>query len=453
MLEKEMTIADIHWLKETYFSNPDRMLTFQKGEVVQQQGERNDRLYYIESGRLTGCHKTSQGSPLKIFSAGADQVVGIYSFFSPDSLSYTTVTADQDTVVYYASREDLPEKDSPNYVMFSENILPVVVNEIYLRQNLVVKNACEKEQAMKKLIQSEKLATLGQLAAGLAHELNNAIGVLQNKTLWMTERLKSFFNQKDKKSFYPFFLKGLEQGQISSTTEIRKRKEVLKSQLKIDDRLAKKLARIDLSKEDLDFLSRQDRGQFIENLDDYWETGLALHDMLIAATHTTHVIRSIKDLGSQNQSDMAECDIRLTFKKSLSLLSNMAKQVTVDLDLEREMKLMAREGDLIQVWVNLIKNAIESMIHAKTENPTIYLKSKNLSDRYILYICDTGPGIPAKLLPHIFQPNVTTKVTGLSFGLGLGLSIVQKLITSYGGHISVESEPGKTEFKIELPKV
>lgn len=453
MLEQEMTIADLQWLKEAFFSDPQRMLSFAKGEVVQKQGERNDRLYYIISGRIIGCHQPNNGSPLKIFSAGADQVVGIYSFFSPDSLSYTTVTAQEDTIVYYASREDLPQKGSLEYTMFSENILPLVVNEIYLRQNLVVKNACEKELAMKKLIQSEKLATLGQLAAGLAHELNNAIGVLHNKTLWMTERLKSFFNQKDKKPFYPFFLKGLELGQNSSSADIRKRKEALKSQLKIDDRLAKKLARIDMSEEELQFLSQQDRGKFIENLDEYWETGLALHDMLIAATHTTHVIRSIKDLGSQNQSEMSECDIRLTMKKSLALLSNMAKQVTVDLDIEREMKLMAREGDLIQIWVNLIKNAIESLLAAKTENPTVALKSENLHDRYILSVEDNGPGIPGSLKTHIFQPNVTTKVTGLSFGLGLGLSIVQKLITSYGGNITVESVPGKTKFRIELPKV
>lgn len=453
MLAEELKIlTDMDWLRERFFSNPDQRLELKKGDIVQKQGEVNERLYYIESGCLTGYHRPPKGSPLKIFSAGAEQVVGIYSFFSPSSLSYTTVKAEEDTVVYYTSKENMPAKHTEEHSQFSEHVLPIIVNEIYLRQNMVVKNACEKELAMKKLIQSEKLATLGQLAAGLAHELNNAIGVLQNKTIWMTGKLKNFFNQKDKEYYYPFFLKGLEQGQISSTSEIRKRKEALKSKLGLNDRLAKKLARIDLSEEDMKLLKKRDKG-FIENLEDYWETGLTLHDMQIAATHTTHVIRSIKDLGSQNNSEMGECDLRLTFKKSLSLLSNLTKRVQIDLEIERDMKLMAREGDLIQIWVNLIKNAIESLLSAETKEPCVCLKSENLKDKYVLHIKDNGPGIPAQLKARIFQPNVTTKVSGLSFGLGLGLSIVQKIITSYGGTISVESEPGKTEFRIELPKV
>ncbi|MCB0298951.1 MAG: histidine kinase, partial [Calditrichaeota bacterium] len=64
---------------------------------------------------------------------------------------------------------------------------------------------------------------------------------------------------------------------------------------------------------------------------------------------------------------------------------------------------------------------------------------------------DNGPGIPEDIRANIFQPNFTTKVEGLSFGLGLGLTIVQRLVDSYSGKISVTSKPGKTVFKILLP--
>jgi signal transduction histidine kinase len=64
---------------------------------------------------------------------------------------------------------------------------------------------------------------------------------------------------------------------------------------------------------------------------------------------------------------------------------------------------------------------------------------------------DNGPGIPKSLRQKIFQPNVTTKVNGLTFGLGLGLSIVQRIVESYNGEISVESEEGKTTFTVNIP--
>ncbi|UXP32267.1 ATP-binding protein [Reichenbachiella agarivorans] len=445
-------LTDISWLKEHYFSNPAQKITLKKGETILKQGEKNDCIFYLVSGRLTGHYKPKGGSQLLIFSTGEDSVVGIYSFFSADGCSYTTVNAEEDATVYYMSKAELPAKNHPDHQLFSEHILPIIVNEIYLRQMLVVKNATEKEITLKKLMQSEKLATLGQLAAGLAHELNNAIGVLQNKTQWLTNQLKVIFNQKEYEHLYPLFIKGLEQGQHSSTADARKRKEHIKKALKIDDRLAKKLARIDLTDEEIRQIAKQNQVDKIEEMDGFWEMGMTLHDMEIASTHTTHVIRSIKDLGSQNHSDVQECDLRLTFKKSLSLLSNMTRNIQIDLDVEKGLTLIGNEGDFIQIWVNLIKNAAESLSQAETKDPRIQLLYVPNPHSIHLQVIDNGPGIPAHLLPTIFQPNVTTKVSGLSFGLGLGLSIIQKIISSYGGNITVSSVPGHTSFDITLPK-
>ncbi|SHK11342.1 hypothetical protein SAMN04488028_10333 [Reichenbachiella agariperforans] len=449
---KLSSFTDTSWLKKHFFSNPAQKVLLKKGETILKQGEKNDRIYYVASGKLSGHHQPENGSILLIFQTGADAVLGIYSFFSPDGCSYTTVTADEDTTLYYMSKANLPAKDHPDHLLFSEHILPIIVNEIYLRQMLVVRNATQMEVTLKKLMQSEKLATLGQLAAGLAHELNNAIGVLQNKTQWMTDRLKTIFNHKEFDHVYPMFVKGLEQGQHCSTAEARKRKEQIKKTLKIDDRLAKKLARINLTDDEIQQIAKQNQSTAIEEMDEFWEIGMALHDMQVASTHTTHVIRSIKDLGSQNHSNVQACDLRLTFKKSLSLLSNMTRTISIDLAIEKGLMLVAREGDLIQIWVNLIKNAAESLVNAHTPNPSIRLVSELHQDSIQIQIIDNGPGIPHHLLSTIFQPNVTTKVSGLSFGLGLGLSIVQKIITSYGGTISVTSQAGRTAFNIQLPK-
>ena len=443
---------NIKWLKSNYFNNPDQIIDLKAGEKITHQGQSNDRLYYVISGKLTGYFKTEKEEKLDIFNAYGHMIVGIYSFFSEEGQSYTTVEAREDSKVVYLKKDQVPAEDDPGYGMFLKHMLPMLVKEIYLRQMTVVKRVSEKESVLKKLYQSEKLATLGQLSAGLAHELNNAIGVITNKAIILKERFMESFDTGDPNGVYRFFLKGLENGQSLSSSEIRNRKKQLVKQLSLNDKLAKKLARISLDDEEINFIAQRRNEAYIRKIDYFWETGLALHDMQIAADHTSHVIRSIKDLGSQNQSEVIICDLGSTVQKSLALLTNLVKRVKLNLEIEEGLTVLAREGDLIQVWVNLIKNAIESLLNSNVTDPEIFIKSEVSQRHFKISVIDNGPGVPANLLTKIFQPNVTTKVHGLSFGLGLGLSIVQKIVTSYGGSIELESVPGKTEFKVKFTK-
>ncbi|MFY0650849.1 MAG: cyclic nucleotide-binding domain-containing protein [Cyclobacteriaceae bacterium] len=445
-------LTNLAWLKAKFFSDPAQTIHLKEGESLMSQGEDNQRIYLIRKGKLTGYYKPESGERFEIFNSGKNMIVGIYSFFSEEGKSYTTVVARQPSEVVYVEKAQIPYEGDDDYTPYLKNMLPVVANEIYLRQMMVVRSTTDKNRAMKKLFQSEKMATLGQLAAGLAHELNNAIGVIHSKSLFLTERLKEAYDDGDSNGVYQFFLKGLESGQTMSSSDIRKRKKKISKKIDIKDSMAKKLARISLTEEEINFIAMRRNEAFIRKVDYYWETGLALHDMQIAANHTTHVVKSIKDLGAKSHVDMVDCDLRLTLKKSLTLLSNLVKRVKINVNVEKGLVMTAREGDLIQVWVNLIKNAIESVLNADIDKPEITLESEVTKRHYKIKIIDNGPGIPKNLQSSIFQPNVTTKVHGLSFGLGLGLSIVQKIVASYSGSIFVESEPGHTEFKVQFAK-
>lgn len=446
-------LPDTDWLKKEIFSNTNQRLSLKKGETLLHQHQTNDRLYFIDQGHLIGYYPSDSDSDLEIFNSTPRMVVGIYSFFSTSSQSYTTVIAQENTELSYIMRSQIPTEFHPNYIKFMEHIVPVLVNEIYLRQMMVVKKAEEKQLTIKKLLQSEKLATLGQLAAGLAHELNNAIGVIHNKTLWLTHQMKDYVKSKNGDDHYRFFIRGLEKGQTISSDEIRRRKKVLISEIGLSQKAAKKIAKFNLSETEIKLITDKRDETYINQANECWETGLALHDIQIASSHTTHVIKSIKDLGARNRDNTEQCDLRLTIKKALSLLSNPVKQVNVNVEVEKGLFMLAKEGDLIQIWINLIKNALESLINSRTLLPQINIQSENNHDSYTIKIIDNGPGIPEGLLTKIFRPNVTTKIDGLSFGLGLGLSIVQKIIQSYNGNITVESKPQNTVFKVQFPKV
>ncbi|MEM1408954.1 MAG: ATP-binding protein, partial [Bacteroidota bacterium] len=184
----------------------------------------------------------------------------------------------------------------------------------------------------------------------------------------------------------------------------------------------------------------------------FWELGYSLHDMHTATTHSSHVIKSVKSVGVANQNWTADTDINKTVQEALAILRSMTKNVEVEERFKPDLPLTeACSGELIQVWINLIKNAVESLIHSGTEAPKVQVATFNSEKSILVTITDNGPGIPQELSEKIFQPNFTTKVGGLSFGLGLGLTISKRIISEHNGKIELESQAGRTHFKIYIP--
>lgn len=442
----------LEWLFDNFFSKKGQIINVKKGQILLKQGDQNERLYYVMSGSVSGFLQPRDGEPLKLFTAHQDMIAGVYSFFSEDGHSYTTVMADDDSSICYLDKNQTPVEGDPKYGEFMKNVMPIVVHEIYLRQTKLMKSNIEKQQTMNKLFESEKLATLGQLSAGLAHELNNAIGVIQNQAIWLSEHLKAFFPDLEGNDAFRFYESGLLKGQRLSSSEIRKRRKKLTSGHHITDVQAKRLAKMNISDDELDFLLKRRSGQFMEQVTYFWETGQALHDINVASKHTSHVVHSIRELGAPTTNGMKVCYVHETIQKALTLLSPVLKKIELELNLNERLLITANEGKLVQAWLNLIKNAAESLIENEVENSKIAIDAAAHAKGIKVSIEDNGPGIGPELLPIVFQPNVTTKIQGLSFGLGLGLSIVQRIIIDLGGTIDVKSVPGATQFIVQIPK-
>ena len=441
--------VDISWLKEAYFSDASKQLRLNKGEVLLRPEEINERLFLVLEGTLVGYIQDETGEPFEIFRSSEGTFVGVYSYFSKKHRSYSTVVAEEPCLLAFIDKDQPTVRDAQGRT-FAEHFLPVIVNEIYKRQLLTQRVTLANQMAMKQLFRAEKMATLGQLAAGLAHELNNAIGVIQRKTEWLAERVSEYLKEKDTRNMYPFFEKGFRKGNWLSSLEIRQRKRELERRYSMDPILAKKLAKIGLSLDEMKAFASLSPGQ-IQRINYYFETGIAMHDIQLAANHAAHVVRSVKELGAANRELFSEIDLNHTVHEALSLAKKYLSGVDVRLDLGELPMLRGNPGDFVQIWLNIIKNAGESMAQDKERASTLLIHSEAQAYEVSVEIVDNGPGIPPEIQDRIFQPNVTTKVQGLSFGLGLGLSIVQRLVESYGGHISVESRPGRTAFRITLP--
>ena len=434
------------WLVNTYFSDPAYRIYLKEGETLMEQGSYNNRLFLVRKGSLQGYIINSDGRKEETLRATVNTFIGTYSFFSGKFSSMATVIAMENCELSYISRNQLVLPSIKGNSL-EQQFMPVIVADLMLRQGQLQKIAKEKEQALNSVMEHRRMASLGQMAAGIAHEINNAIAVLSRSTQWIIEHFHS--NWLDP-VMADIFETGLLQGRIFSSKEKRKRKKDISEKYHLNSREAGLLAQTSLNYQVLDSFA-ETLSEKAQSIYEAWELGATFYDMQVAADQSTHVVKSMKTMGVQHQVRQSKLHLNETILNALALLRYKIKPVSLNLNLNDLPTINANAGELIQAWVNLIKNACEAMLQDNNEQAELSIKSEYRNSKIRIIFKDNGPGIPDDLLSTIFQPNVTTKVEGLSFGLGLGLPIVQKIIKSYDGSINVESDKNGTIFTIEIP--
>ncbi|WED20831.1 ATP-binding protein [Vibrio sp. JC009] len=426
-----------------YFVETGRTMEVAEDKPLLTQGVANERLYYVLSGSFEGFFTDDEGMrSTKIFTAKEGAFIGVYSFFSEKTLSSSSVIAKEKSVVAWIDKETLPIEPE-YYGNLTEQFAPVIILELSNRQMRTVREAIAKEEALQKLYTAEQMTTLGQLAAGIAHELNNAIGVVSSKT----ERLQLVISQLIQE-LHPeamaFLEEGLNHGQVASSSEVRRRAKELESVHKLPRETAKSLARA-VPEGELSPLWLND----VEEAIRFWGVGRDLRDMRLAAKHSVGIVRSVKQLGRTDIDTEEWLDVNESINKAISLLQSDLRRVSVHLSPASLPPFKGSSTELVQVWANIMKNACDAM--ERTPSPEIDISTRHTNNRILITITNNGPEIDEATRRKIFQPNFTTKKGGLSFGLGLGLSIVKRIISGYGGSIAVKSSAEKTIFRIKLP--
>jgi len=434
------------WAK--YFQPSARELVLEKGEFLLRQNQQNKRLFLVLTGEVAGFLESESGNRHEMFRSAQKMFVGVHSFFSESFSAYADVIALQRSTLSYIEYDSFTQSEQHTLI---EDFAPVIVHELSARQRFTQNMMLAKESALKKLYLTEKYASLGQMAAGLAHELNNAIGVINGNSEWIANEVYEYFRNTEIETIFSYFDRGFKTGQTLSSQEVRQKTRQMTERHKMPAGAARKLAQIDFDAHKLSqFSGVMDLDEITDRMHHFWEMGVAIHDILLASKHAVHVLQSIKQLSVSDQ-ERSLLNINTTLTEALTLLRNATRVVNVDFRPGDLPELHANHGELVQMWVNIIKNACESMSGAQTENPTLFIETGRKRNAVWVKIANNGPCIPKEFLQQVFQPNFTTKKDGLSFGLGLGLAIVQRLVDSYNGRIEVKSVPGNTAFEIRIP--
>lgn len=434
-------------LTRCYFSRPEKQITLQPGDILREQDEYNDKLYYVIDGCLIGTvsdeNDAGDEEQIMMFEAKTGDYIGMHSFFSHDRLSSTRVTAKTASVLAWID-DTTQAVEAEKYGSINEQFMQVMIDELFWRQMRLRKMSTERERVIKRLSEAERLSTLGQLAAGIAHELNNAVSVINSSAVRLSEQFQQLLTTYEPE-LVNWFEKGCESGQQFSSSEVRQCAREIAERYNLPAAEAKTLAKI---------WGNQPLPKLPENLPhalSLWDTGRDFYDMLLASRHASSIVGSVKRLGRQDGQDHSQIDVNQTLYETLTLLQSQLRGIQVTLALNEQPSMWASSTELVQVWVNIIKNACDALKCAATENAEITISNHIKKRAFHVMIANNGPQIPKELKEKIFQPNFTTKKDENCIGLGLGLYIVQRIVNSYGGHIRLESDAEQTRFHIVLP--
>ena len=320
------------------------------------------------------------------------------------------------------------------------------------------------QKTQDQLVQSEKMAALGQLIAGVAHEINTPLGAIRSsvtnisRTLNQTLRaLPAFFRglpdaQQD--VFFALIEKSLQKEMTLSSKEERALKRKLMRKLDEEG-----LSNADTIADELVDMGIYEHEAFLSLIKDptnpdivpmaYKLSGLqrSAFNISTATDRASTVVFALKNYARYDMSgELVEANLADGIETVLTLYHNLLKQ---GIDIVRNYAsippVRCYPDELNQVWTNLIHNALQAMGHKGTLTIDISMKNEYAS----VAITDSGQGIPDEIKDRIFDSFFTTKPAGEGSGLGLG--IVRKIIDKHKGEITVDSEPGETTFTVILP--
>ncbi|MDN3669926.1 7TM diverse intracellular signaling domain-containing protein [Echinicola jeungdonensis] len=284
--------------------------------------------------------------------------------------------------------------------------------KVKLRTEELEQTLLNLQNTQTQLVNQEKMASLGQLTAGIAHEINNPINFVSSNISPLKRDMKDMLEILD------MYRK---KGEDEFTENTKKELNELEEDLEFD--------------------------YLVE------EIGLLLKGMEDGAKRTVEIVKGLRLFSRVDEQDVKKVDIHDGINSTLVLLNNsMGGNIEIKKEYGHLPMVECLAGKINQVFMNIISNAVQAL-QEKTDNnskPTIIIRTTSNEDEVQIEIEDNGPGMPIHVRERIFEPFFTTKAVGK--GTGLGLSIVYKIIENHHGQLNVVSEENKgTTFIIKLP--
>jgi signal transduction histidine kinase len=433
-----------------WFISNSNELDVKSGDVVFRQDDTSDAMFVIVEGVLQA--RGELGGETVVFPLQSGSVTGLLPFSRMKQYTVGLKVLSDSKILRYESARfpELVQK------------MPELTQRLVGLMSDRIRETTRREQ------QRDRLASLGKLSAGLAHELNNPASAAKRATSQLREvltkirdashelgsrdltaaqraeieKLETAFVQMNEPPPEPLALSDLEE-QIDSLLRSHGQSDLWQ--------LAADLARKNVKPEALESLfatlDAETARAALVRIAASVEVATLLNEIESGTSRISDLVRAIKEYTYMDQTPLQNVDIVKSLETTLTILNHKLKHgVTVERDYQKIPLLVNSFGsELNQVWTNIIDNAIDAM-HGEGK---LKIRTYRDDDCVVVAITDNGPGIPADVKAHIFEPFFTTK--GVGQGTGLGLDTAQRIVKKHRGNIQVNSVPGQTCFEVWLP--
>jgi signal transduction histidine kinase len=430
-----------------------KTISIHPGELVFEEGAPGDALYVILDGELE-ITKRQGGQDVVLAVRRAGEFIGEMSLLehTPRSASVRALHESRLLMISQAAFETLLSCSPSAHL----TMLRAVTSRLRSTESM--------------LVQSEKMAALGTLAAGLAHELNNPAAAIRRSAAQLRDALAEWEHLATELSALTYPRQTEIVNALREETVRRMASPALSDPLSLSDQeselqewledhgveqaweFAPVLVSSGWDWDQLERLTERFSTEELPVVVRWLSAGSSVYGLLEevvkSAEQISEIIEAVKTYSYLDQAPIQEVDIRESLENTLVILRPKIKAgISLTRDYADDVpRIEAYGSELNQVWSNIINNAID----ATRGQGELVLRTYTEDGDVAVEIIDNGPGIPLEIQPRIFEPFFTTKAPGA--GTGLGLHIAYNIVVhKHNGQIQVASKPGKTRFRVVLP--
>jgi signal transduction histidine kinase len=456
-LEHITQLAGLSWEDRLWLARNGNEIVAHAGDVLYEETSPAEYMLLILKGEIHV--RRQQSGPMALFIGRAGQMTGVLPF------SRMKVSGGQGYAV-----------SDVWALLIHRSLFPAMLAAIPSMTQRVVSTLLDRVREVTRMEQqTEKLAALGKLAGNLAHELNNPASAAQRAASSLVTELRG-----NRENRFRLVNLCLTEEQVSSieaweqrifarvahsgdrdATHLIEREESVREWLsgiacpepwEIAAQLAEQLVTVEDLDQVLTFLGPNEACVMLQFLARYLRSSRSVDTLLSSTARIFDLISAVKDYAYMDRAPILDVNVPAGIDATLQMLQSRVEGVQIIRDYAPELPNISAYGsELNQVWTALIENALEAIAENQGSGRPAQLRIavRLEADMMLVEIWDSGPGIRPELKDRIFEPFFTTKPPG--GGLGLGLDNAMRIVRKHRGHLSVNSQPGDTCFRVRLP--
>lgn len=447
----QVPAEQLEWLQ-----NQSRLRHFEDGEIIVIQGDPIDGPYFVIEGHVR-LFRDQGADKQEVIPATTGAIFGYLPYSRGTLITFSAQSKGKSSILHFPITKNRE----------------MIRDHFELTQALVHQMSNRVRDFTRLELQTDKMAALGKLAAGLAHELNNPASALVSDSVSLRQHLRMepyVFKDLTSLQLEPQQVDGVNEILLKIIAEYKPGGLTLKERLQKEELIAGWLENHNIGKAEEMSEVFTDFNINCDHLDSFknflpaaglntifnWilnvlVTEKIVLDIQVSSGRITELIKSVKIYTHMDRgTEKTMIDVHDGIRNTITILGHKFREENVALSevYGKTLPLLkAYPGELNQVWTNLIDNALDSL--QGTQNGVITISTELDLDFIKITVADNGPGIPQDIQLNIFDPFFTTKELGK--GIGMGLETVRRIVLRHKGLVKVISESGNTKFEVCLP--